>query len=107
VGDVYDSPDGEIVEKGGVAQQLRLANLLDNYASAPGTSTNPRNVFTCNGTCTAGSNLVGYSVRDDQRRDHAGGTGYHARPDQYLVDDAFRHDDDRRAGNVAESGAGR
>ena len=35
VGDVYDSPDGEIVEKGGVAQQLRLANLLDNYATAP------------------------------------------------------------------------
>jgi hypothetical protein len=44
---------------------------------------------------------VGYSIRDDQHRDHDG-TGYHARPDQYLVDDAFRHDDDGRAGNVAE-----
>ena len=57
VGDVYDSPDGEIVEKGGVGQQLRLANLFDTYSAAPGTSTNPRSVYTCTGTCGSGSSL--------------------------------------------------
>ena len=54
VGGGYDRPDGEIVEKGGVGQQIRLANLLDNYATNP---TGPRNVYTCTGACTAGSSL--------------------------------------------------
>lgn len=51
----YDSPDGELVEKGGAAQVLRLANLVDNYAATPATSTNPRKLYTyCpSGTCTA------------------------------------------------------
>ena len=57
VGGAFDSPDGEIVEKGGVSQQLRLANLLDTYAANPGTSTNPRNVYTCTGSCANGSSL--------------------------------------------------
>lgn len=43
VGMGYDSPDGEFVEKGGAAQQLRLANLKDNYATNPGS---PRNLYT-------------------------------------------------------------
>ena len=29
----YDSPDGEVVEKGGVAQQLRLASLTANFSA--------------------------------------------------------------------------
>jgi type IV pilus assembly protein PilY1 len=49
----YDSPDGELVEKGGVGQQLRLANLQDDYVANP---TTPRNLYTCNGACAGGSN---------------------------------------------------
>ncbi len=47
-----DSPDGEVVEKGGVSQQLRLANLVDDYSANP---TSPRNVYTF---CAAGSACV-------------------------------------------------
>ena len=39
----FDSPDGELVEKGGAAQQLRLNNLTVNYASTPST---PRRLYT-------------------------------------------------------------
>ena len=46
----YDSPDGDLVEKGGAAQQIRLANLTDNYASSP---SSPRNLYTY---CPSGSN---------------------------------------------------
>jgi type IV pilus assembly protein PilY1 len=45
----YDSPDGEVVEKGGVSQQIRLANLQDDYAANP---TSPRNMYTY---CPGGS----------------------------------------------------
>ena len=44
-----DSPDGEVVEKGGAGQQIRLANLEDDYAANP---TSPRNVYTY---CPAGA----------------------------------------------------
>jgi len=53
----YDSPDGEIVEKGGVGQQIRLANLQDNYTTNP---SSPRNVYTCtgsSGSCNNGDAL--------------------------------------------------
>ena len=53
----FDSPDGEVVEKGGVGQQIRLANLQDDYTTAAGTATNPRNVYTCTTGCTTGSSL--------------------------------------------------
>ncbi|HEX8738650.1 MAG TPA: hypothetical protein VF925_00745 [Casimicrobiaceae bacterium] len=53
-GQGFDSPDGEVVEKGGVSQQIRLANLEDNYATNPAS---PRNMYTCTGTCTSGSAL--------------------------------------------------
>ena len=53
----FDSPDGEVVEKGGVGQQIRLANLQDDYTTAAGTATNPRNIYTCTGSCTTGSSL--------------------------------------------------
>lgn len=45
----FDLPDGELVEKGGASQQLRLANLANNYATSPAT---PRNLYTY---CPSGS----------------------------------------------------
>lgn len=42
-GGAADLTDGEVVEKGGVGQQIRLANLYDNYATNP---TGPRKVYT-------------------------------------------------------------
>ena len=53
-GQGFDSPDGEIVEKGGVGQQIRLANLQDNYGTDP---TEPRSVYTCTSGCGSGSSL--------------------------------------------------
>ncbi|QDL38918.1 PilC/PilY family type IV pilus protein [Rhodoferax sediminis] len=54
-GGAFDSPDGEVVEKGGVGQQIRLANLKDNYTTNP---TGPRNVYTCLGSsCASGADL--------------------------------------------------
>ncbi len=60
VGDAFDSPDGELVEKGGVGQQLRLATLKADYDASPGTADNPRNLYTCVGSCGAGSSLSSY-----------------------------------------------
>lgn len=48
IGQASDSPDGDIVEKGGTAQRLRTT-----YA----TSQTARKVFTCTGSCTANSAL--------------------------------------------------
>lgn len=42
-GGAFDSPDGELVEKGGAAQQLRLSNLTVNYTSTP---SSPRRLYT-------------------------------------------------------------
>lgn len=42
-GGAFDSPDGELVEKGGTAQQLRLNNLAVNYTSTP---SSPRRLYT-------------------------------------------------------------
>ena len=39
----FDSPDGELVERGGAAQQLRLNNLTVNYTSTPAS---PRRLYT-------------------------------------------------------------
>ncbi len=55
VGLGYDLPDGEYVEKGGAAQVIRQANLLDNYTATAGTATNPRNVYTY---CPSGTTCV-------------------------------------------------
>jgi type IV pilus assembly protein PilY1 len=51
----YDSADGEVVEKGGVHQQIRLAHLSDSYAITPGADS--RKLYTCTGSCAAGSAL--------------------------------------------------
>ena len=59
----FDSPDGELVEKGGAAQQSRLQNLIADFAATAGTSTNPRRLYTycpggssCNPLLTHASN---------------------------------------------------
>jgi type IV pilus assembly protein PilY1 len=54
-GGAYDLPDGELVEKGGAAQVLRLANLTDDYTTSAGTSTNPRKLYTY---CPSGVSCV-------------------------------------------------
>ncbi|MBI3479424.1 MAG: hypothetical protein HY016_03570 [Nitrosomonadales bacterium] len=46
VGNAYDMPDGEMVEKGGSAMVMRLANLINTYTALPSTATNPRNLYT-------------------------------------------------------------
>lgn len=42
-GGAYDSPDGELVEKGGVAQQLRSTLLTVDYSTSPAS---PRKLYT-------------------------------------------------------------
>ena len=52
----FDRADGEVVEKGGVAQQLRKQNLTATFTGAGGTSSNPRKVYTycpSAGSCVA------------------------------------------------------
>ena len=54
--DAYDSPDGELVERGGVAQQLRIANLNADFSATAGGSSNPRRLYTycpANANCEA------------------------------------------------------
>ncbi|WP_158592357.1 PilC/PilY family type IV pilus protein [Noviherbaspirillum sedimenti] len=63
-GKSYDSPDGEVVEKGGIAQRLRLANLNNNYSATAGSANNPRKLYTycpsgasCEAALTHASNV--------------------------------------------------
>lgn len=42
----FDRADGEVVEKGGVAQQLRKQNLQATFTGEGGTTDNPRKVYT-------------------------------------------------------------
>lgn len=48
-GGAFDSPDGELVEKGGAAQRSRVSNLTVNYTSTP---SSPRKLYTY---CPAGT----------------------------------------------------
>lgn len=50
--DAYDSPDGELVERGGTAQQLRKESLTADFAAAAGSASNPRRLYTY---CPGGS----------------------------------------------------
>ena len=50
-GGVSDSPDGEVVEKGGAAYKLRTTYATDLTG---------RKLYTCTGTCAAGSTLSGF-----------------------------------------------
>ncbi|MBI4937848.1 MAG: hypothetical protein HY846_06460 [Nitrosomonadales bacterium] len=55
----FDLADGELVEKGGAAQQMRLANLTNDYATAAGSATNPRKLYTfCPGGTSCKSDLT-------------------------------------------------
>lgn len=49
----YDSPDGEVVEKGGAAQRLRMANLTNSYAA--NSTSNTRRLYTY---CPSGSSCT-------------------------------------------------
>lgn len=57
--DGYDWADGQIVEKGGISQQIRLKYLTDTYpTTSTGSGTTARNVYTCTGTgCTTNAAL--------------------------------------------------
>jgi type IV pilus assembly protein PilY1 len=50
-----DNPDGNVVEKGGAAQRLRIA-----YAGPSPNQVSTRNVYTCTGACASGSSLSTY-----------------------------------------------
>lgn len=50
----YDAEDGQIVEKGGVSQQIRLRHLTDTYSDTSAASYSSRNLYTCpTAGCTA------------------------------------------------------
>lgn len=51
----YDLPDGEVVEKGGVAQQLRLKSLTADFGATAGGASNPRRLYTY---CPSGTGCV-------------------------------------------------
>jgi Tfp pilus tip-associated adhesin PilY1 len=51
----YDSPDGEVVEKGGVSQQLRLEGLTADFTATAQTTSNPRRMYVY---CPTGSSCV-------------------------------------------------
>ncbi|HTM61379.1 MAG TPA: hypothetical protein VL199_13565, partial [Burkholderiales bacterium] len=52
VGKDQDSPDGDLVEKGGAAERMRVL-----YPSPDSTTAQTRNIYTCTGACTSGSLL--------------------------------------------------
>lgn len=60
-GGAYDWQDGEWVEKGGAAQQLRKTYLGYSGIKGINDSTSPRKVYTCTGSCltTTGTSLSG------------------------------------------------
>jgi len=56
-GGAYDWQDGEWVEKGGAAQQLRNTYLGYSTIKGINDATAPRNVYTCTGTCPTTANV--------------------------------------------------
>lgn len=56
----YDSPDGDLVEKGGAAQMARVDNLTATYADS--SNDNARNLWTCNSIDGCGSGLSEFST---------------------------------------------
>ena len=70
-GGAFDLPDGELVEKGGAAQVMRLASLTADYTTTAGLSTNPRKLYTycpsgasCNTALTHVSNAFATTNAD-------------------------------------------
>jgi Tfp pilus tip-associated adhesin PilY1 len=58
VGKDQDAPDGDLVEKGGAAERIRIAYPL------PDSSGPVRNIYTCTGSCAAGSSLSSFLFND-------------------------------------------
>ncbi|GAB3369976.1 hypothetical protein GCM10027514_02540 [Azotobacter armeniacus] len=56
----FDSPDGDLVEKGGAAQMARADNLTATYADS--SNDNGRNLLTCNSIDGCGSGLTEFST---------------------------------------------
>jgi type IV pilus assembly protein PilY1 len=69
----FDSADGEVVEKGGVAQQLRKENLRAAFGDAMGSS-NPRRLFTYCPSGPLDSTCIG-DLRDTANLFVAGNAG--------------------------------
>ena len=100
VGGAFDSPDGELVEKGGAAKQLRLGNLQDNYAT---NATTPRHLYTCLGTsCIGGAQPQRDACRDQQHGPDSDGAGPDGQLFVGVVDFAQRYDGDDGAVRRAE-----
>lgn len=59
IGQDQDSPDGDLVEKGGAAQRIRVKYPY------PDSSGQVRNIYTCTGACAAGSLLSDYKFDKD------------------------------------------
>lgn len=64
--DHYDTPDGELVERGAVAQKIRLESLKADFAATAATTSNPRRLYTycpsgsaCKGALSHASNAFG------------------------------------------------
>jgi len=76
--DGYDSPDGEFVEKGGAAQVLRLANLKNTYTDAPGTTNNPRKLYTYLGNAQLSASTNAFDSSNAGLTDALLGTGSRA-----------------------------
>lgn len=56
----FDSPDGDLVEKGGAAQMARANNLTATYADS--SNDNGRNLLTCDSIGGCGSGLTEFST---------------------------------------------
>lgn len=56
----FDSPDGDLVEKGGAAEMARADNLTASYASS--SDDNSRSLLTCNSIGGCGSGLTEFST---------------------------------------------
>ncbi len=67
----YDSPDGELVEKGGNAQRLRVENLVADFAATAGSTSNPRRIYTY---CPSGT-ACNASLSDSSNAFSTGNTG--------------------------------
>lgn len=56
----FDSPDGDLVEKGGAAEMARADNLTATYADS--SNDNARNLWTCDSVGGCGSGLTEFST---------------------------------------------
>ena len=94
IGGASDTPDGDLIEKGGVAQKLRATFATDQST---------RNVYTCTGTCAAGSLLSGTPFATTNTAINSGSLGLTSRvvtPLTALQTKAISTLTDRRSANL-------